>query len=45
VLDAQLGVMQSVTLCGRHTPYEHQMRFVHDLDALMQRIQHKFVRK
>jgi hypothetical protein len=45
VLDSQLGVMQSVTLCSRHTPYEHQMRFVHDLDALMQRIQQKFVRK
>ena len=45
VLDSQLGVMQRVTLCSRHTPYEHQMTFVHDIGALMQRIQQKFVRK
>jgi len=45
VLDSHIGVMQYVRLCGRHTPYEHQMKFVHDLGSLVFRIQNKFKKK
>ena len=45
VLDSHLGVMQHVCLCNRHMPYEHQMKYVHDLGVLVKRIQNKYVKK
>ena len=45
VLDSHLGVMQHVRLCNRHMPYEHQMKYVHDLGVLVKRIQNKYVKK
>ena len=45
ILDSHIGVMQRVVLCNRHMPYEHQMRYVHDLDSLVARIQSKFRRR
>lgn len=45
VLDSHLGIMQTVVLCNRHTPYENQMRYVHDLESLVVCIQNKFRKK
>lgn len=44
VLDSRIGCMQQVTLCNRHTPYEHSQRYVHDIDSLIFQIQTKFKR-
>ena len=42
VLDSQIGVMQPVLLCSRHTPYSTEMKFVHDLGSLIRAIQSKY---
>ena len=44
VLDSHLGAMQRITLCNRHMPYEHQLRYVHDIESLVVRIQKKFAK-
>lgn len=45
VLDAAIGVIQTVMLCNRHTPYEHQQVYMHDLNCMMNLIQAKYKRR
>lgn len=42
VLDSQIGVMQSLLLCSRHTPFPTEMKFVHDLGSMVSAIQSKY---
>ena len=45
VLDSNLGVIQTVVLCNRHTPYENQMKYVYDIGSLVGCIQSKFKKR
>ena len=41
-LDSRLGVMQHFVMCNRHMPYDHHMRYVHDLDSFVAASQRKY---
>lgn len=45
VLNSHIGVIHSVQLCSRHTPYEFQLKYVYDIDSLMFCIQNKFKKR
>jgi hypothetical protein len=42
VLDSRLGVIQHFVMCNRHMPYEHHMRYVHDIDSFIAASQRKY---
>jgi len=44
VLDDEHGVMQELSLCGRHMPFEQRMKYVENLDQLRQAVRDKLNR-
>lgn len=41
VLDDRLGVMQTIALCSRHSPYTHQMKMVYNICTMVSAIKSK----